>query len=159
VILLTVGHQMAFDRLVRWTDEWAAANPDVEVVAQVADGEYQPRHMRAQAYLSPAEFEAHLDRADAVVAHAGTGTILKALYLGKPLLVVPRLGSLGETRNDHQVGTAHHFAGQGLLQVAEDPAEFARRLDGLTTFVPPRRVSGDASEELIGALRSFVNQV
>lgn len=157
MILLTVGHQMAFDRLVRWTDEWVALHPEVEVLAQIGEGAYRPRHMSVKTYLSPAEFESRLQQADAVVAHAGTGTILKALYIGKPLLVVPRLAELGETRNDHQVGTARHFAGQGLLQVAEDAATFGRLLGSLSAFEPQRRISDQACPALISTLRAFLD--
>lgn len=158
MILLTVGHQTPFDRLVRWADDWAGQHPEWSMFAQIGEATYQPRNMKAQAYLSPAEFEHRLEEATAVVAHAGTGTILKGLYLGKPMLVVPRLGRLGETRNDHQVGTARHFAGQGLLQVAEDAGTFNRLMDGLGAFQPERRVSAKASPELISALRDFLNQ-
>lgn len=150
---------MPFDRLVRWTDEWAGQNPHIAILAQIGEGSYSPKHMRAMIQLAPAEFDRHLQEADAVVAHAGTGTVLKALYLGKPTLVVPRLSRLGETRNDHQVGTAHHFCGQGLLQMAEDQVTFRRLLDGLPRFMPAARVSNEASPQLISAIRSYLELV
>jgi UDP-N-acetylglucosamine transferase subunit ALG13 len=156
VIFLTVGHQMPFDRLVRWANEWAGLHPGVRVVAQIGESDHKPRHVQSHAYLSPAEFGSYLEGAEAIVAHAGTGTILQALYIGKPLLVVPRLARLGETRNDHQVGTARHFASKGLLQMAEDQESFMTLLDKLPTFRPPSRVSGDASPELITALSEFI---
>ena len=69
--------------------------------------------------------------ADAIVAHAGMGTILTALELGKPLLVLPRRASLGEHRNEHQLATARRFADTGRLAVAFDESELAQRLDEL----------------------------
>lgn len=147
---------MAFDRLVRWVDDWARLHPEVSFFAQTGEGDYRPRHMASKPYLSPAEFDSWMAEADAVVAHAGTGTVLKALYLAKPLLVVPRLSRLDETRNDHQVGTARHFAQQGLLQMAEDVDTFNLLLSDLQGFKPRRRLSDEASPELISTLQTFL---
>jgi UDP-N-acetylglucosamine transferase subunit ALG13 len=158
VILLTVGHQMPFDRLVGWADEWAQAHPGNDVLAQVGESAYSSTHMRAVPFMSPAEFEAALQQASAVVAHAGTGTILKALYLGKPLLVVPRLAALGETRNDHQVGTAVHFAEQGLLQMADTQLGFNACMEGIADFRPRHRVGELASPQLLARVSDFINR-
>jgi UDP-N-acetylglucosamine transferase subunit ALG13 len=156
MIFVTVGHQMAFDRLVRWIDSWKARHPEQDVFAQIGETAYRPLHIRSQSYLSPAEFEAALGQASAVVAHAGTGTILSALHLGKPLLVVPRLGSLGETRNDHQVGTAEHFAARGLVRMAQSEDEFMAGVDTLVAFRPRATVGKTASPELIQRIKDFI---
>lgn len=148
---------MAFDRLLRWADEWAQRHPDEDVLAQVGDARYAPQHLRTVSYLSPLEFDSALQRASAVVAHAGTGTILKALYLGKPLLVVPRRGELDETRNDHQVGTALHFAEQGLLQMADSQARFDACMEGIANFRPRNSVGDLASPELLSRISAFIN--
>ncbi len=63
MIFLTVGHQMAFDRLLRWADEWAQRHPDEDVLAQVGDARYAPQHLRTVSYLSPLEFDSALQRA------------------------------------------------------------------------------------------------
>lgn len=156
MIFVTVGHQMAFDRLVRWIDLWKARHPEQDVFAQIGETTYKPQHIRSRTYLSPAEFEQALGQASAVVAHAGTGTILSALYLGKPLLVVPRLGSLGETRNDHQVGTAEHFAARGLVRMARSEEEFMAGVETLSAFRPQAMVGKTASPELIKRLADFI---
>ncbi len=59
-----------------------------------------------------------MQAATAIVAHAGMGTILTALEMGKPLLVMPRRAALGEHRNDHQLATASRFAELGRVKVA-----------------------------------------
>jgi UDP-N-acetylglucosamine transferase subunit ALG13 len=158
MIFVTVGHQMAFDRLVRWIDLWKEKNPEQDVFAQIGKKAYIPRHVRSQPYLSPAEFERALDQSSAVVAHAGTGIILSALYFAKPLLVVPRLGNLGETRNDHQVATAEHFASLGLVKLATSETEFMSSLGTLRTFRPSATVGKIASPGLIKRLADFINE-
>jgi UDP-N-acetylglucosamine transferase subunit ALG13 len=156
VIFVTVGHQMPFDRLIRAMDEWAASQSRAGVVAQIGESDFKPKVIRATPFLSPGEFERHMDEASAVVAHAGTGTIIAALQRGKPLLVMPRLSKFGETRNDHQVPTAKHFGDAGYVLVANDERELPARLRELETFKPRGTIGGTASVDLVGRLRRFV---
>ncbi len=156
MIFVTVGHQMPFDRLIRAVDEWARQNGRNDLFAQVGDTAYRPSHMPAVRFLSPTEFQQRMREAKAVVAHAGTGTIIAALQLGKPLLVLPRLSRLGETRNDHQVATARHFADSGRILAAYREEDLPAMLDRLETFKPSGTIDGYASPELIERLRSFI---
>ena len=99
-------------------DAWAAREGQGDVLAQIGEGSYQPTHLRWERYLTGARFREAMREADAVVAHAGVGTILTALELRKPLVVLPRRADQREHRNDHQVGTARRFAARNLLQAA-----------------------------------------
>ena len=94
--------------------------------------------------------------ADAIVAHAGMGTILSALELGKPLLVMPRVAALGEHRNDHQLATAKRFAETGHVAVAEDAEALIVKLDELDALTAHDRISRYASDDLLGALGAFI---
>lgn len=155
MIFLTVGNQLPFDRLVRAIDEWAGRSGRSDVVAQIGKGDYQPRNLRAAQFLEPPEFQRLMKDASAVVAHAGIGTILRALELGKPLLVVPRRAHLRETRNDHQVDTTRYFSGiQGVLAAyTEDELwEQLARLDRLEGSSP---IGPRASDELLARIRAF----
>lgn len=156
MIFVTVGFQMPFDRLVQAVDAWAGATGRRDVFAQTGDGTYQARHIEAMPWLEPPAFRERLEQADAIVAHAGMGTILSALELGKPLLVLPRRAHLAETRNDHQVATAHALAARGWLLVAEDESELPARLAELAHFAPGARFGRQASPELLGRLRAFI---
>lgn len=62
--------------------------------------------MKCVGFLPPDVFAEYFGRARMVIAHAGMGTILSALKQDKPIIIVPRLASLKEHRNDHQIATA-----------------------------------------------------
>jgi UDP-N-acetylglucosamine transferase subunit ALG13 len=156
VIFVTVGTQLAFDRLVGAVDRWAATRPATAVFAQVGPSALRPAHIDHARFLSPAECRERMLGADAVVAHAGMGTILTALEMGKPLLVVPRRAALGEHRNDHQLATARRFAQLGSVGVAFDEAGLRARLDALDRLVAPARVARHAPAPLVAALRAFI---
>jgi UDP-N-acetylglucosamine transferase subunit ALG13 len=86
------------------------------------------------------------------------GSILTALQFGKPILVMPRRGDLRETRNDHQVATAERFAALGKIAVARDETEIAEQMDRLSELRSTQKIGPHASEQLIGAIRAFINQ-
>jgi UDP-N-acetylglucosamine transferase subunit ALG13 len=156
VIFVTVGTQLPFDRLIAAVDAWAQGSGVMDVVAQIGPASYEPRHMRHERFMSPPDCERHMREADVIVAHAGMGTILNALQMGKPLVVMPRRASLGEHRNDHQLATAQRFAELGSIVIAHDGDALAQQLDALQTIVAADRISPYASERLINALSAFI---
>lgn len=156
MIFVTVGTQLPFDRLVRVVDEWAGRSGRADVVAQVGPGLYVPRHIRHQAFISPPEFSRNIEAAKLIVSHAGMGTILNALGLGKPILVMPRRANLGEHRNDHQLATARRFKELGRIMVAMDEVEMAAQLDSLEGISIGERISPYASDQLLKCVRNFI---
>jgi UDP-N-acetylglucosamine transferase subunit ALG13 len=158
VIFVTVGHQMPFDRLIRAVDHWSGQRGRSDVFAQIGAAEYVPRHCQWVRTISPAEFEQRMRQSSAIVGHAGTGTIIAALQFGKPLLVLPRLSRLGETRNDHQVPTARHFAQAGHVLAATDETQLPALLDTIELFRPATLLKDRASDQLLARLREFVFQ-
>lgn len=144
--------------MVRAVDQWAAANGCSDVFAQIGTTDYVPSHIEWSPTLDPAEFRRRIADADAVVAHAGMGTILTAFELGTPILVMPRRGALHETRNDHQVATAERFLEMGRLAVAMDENELLGMLDQVSNLTAGGAISSSASPELLQALAAFIHQ-
>lgn len=154
VIFVTVGTQEPFDRLVRTVDRWAERNPGQEILAQIGAGE-RPRHLRWLAQLDAADFQQKVEAAEVIIAHAGMGSILSALTLGKRLLVMPRKATLGEHRNEHQTATVRRLEELGLIVAAKDEHELTSWLDRLEDLPRRRKLGPHASSELLQSLRSF----
>ncbi|UCD75128.1 MAG: hypothetical protein JSV91_15255 [Phycisphaerales bacterium] len=146
---------MPFDRLIRAVDEWARISGRGDVFAQIGDGKYWPSWFQAVPFLTPRQFQERIESASGVIGHAGTGTIIAALRLRKPLLVLPRLAARGETRNDHQVATARYFAGRGYLLAAYCEEQLRSRIDKLEQFRPSASLGEVGSPQLIQRIRSF----
>ena len=149
MIFLTVGYQMPFDRLVQAVDEWCEHNPKQNIFAQIGPATYQPRHMEFIDFMEPGDFATRFRGATGIIAHAGMGSIISALQHGKPILIMPRHGDLGETRNDHQIDTARRFNSRRGICVAEDETEIPSMLDLLASVSGPLRISDQASPELL----------
>ena len=156
MILVTVGTELPFDRLVKAVDRWAATRDRSDIFAQIGEGAWEPAHFPFRDFIEPDEFAERLRSADLIVAHAGMGTILSALHYGKPLLVMPRRAGLGEQRNDHQLATAERLLEMGKINVAFDEQELLHKLDRVDELAAGIRIGPAAGEELLTALRQFI---
>ncbi len=96
MIFVTLGTQaFQFDRLLRALDGLPG---DEELVIQCGRASFRPRRAIWFDHLSYEELIDHMRRARVVVCHAGVGSVLTALELGRRPVVVPRLQSLRRGR-------------------------------------------------------------
>lgn len=158
MILVTVGHQMPFDRMLRLVDRWSQHHRRTDLFAQIGESDFRAKHFPCEQWLTPAEYRERLEACTGIISHAGTGTIIQGLMLGKPILVLPRLARHAETRNDHQVGTARYFESRGLLMAAYDDEGFSRALEQFETFTPRERMTEFASTSLLDRISAFIRE-
>ena len=124
MILVTVGNMDPFDRLIMAVDNWLKNESiDERVIMQIGDGEYLPSQCEYVRRLSPCDYTRYFEQSRLVISHAGMGTIITALELGKPIVVMPKKSALGEQRNDHQLATVRRFHRSRLINVAESEDE------------------------------------
>lgn len=102
------------------------------------------------------EIQDILTRAQLVICHGGTGSILTALRKNCHVIVVPRRFELGEHYDNHQAEITESFRDRGLLQQADDVEELRARLEAL----PEREVMPVTTDysELMGELDAIVEQ-
>lgn len=156
MIFVTVGTDGPFDRLIRIVDDWAREHNRTDVFAQIGEKGWEPQFIAYKHFLEPPEFKARFQEADYVVAHAGMGTILSALNVGKPILVMPRKVDLGEQRNDHQWHTATRLSEQGKIHAAFDEAELRAKLDALETLEVREKIGPSATSPIVQTIRDFI---
>ena len=155
MIFATIGTQAPFDRFVKMLDE-VCEGMNEEVVCQTIGCTYDANNIRIIGFVAPDEFNKIFSEARLIIAHAGMGTILSALRQQKPIIVVPRLASLGEHRNDHQMATAMRMHELGYVNVAYDKAQLK---DLLSSDLKPMKIIGDsASESLVKSIAEFIEQ-
>lgn len=157
MIFATVGTQLPFDRLLRALDTWAGFHAGVPVIAQTGQSAASFPHLQTLVHLDQQAYARTFSAAQVVVAHAGMGTILTALDLGKPLILMPRRADLGEHRNDHQRDTAAQMARLSNVTVVETSEALCvalnRALAGPTALEVRAAI---ASSPLIREVRSFI---
>ena len=160
MIFVTIGTQAPFERLIKAVDEIAPQMNGERIVAQIFDSSYIVKNIETVGFLSPTEFDQIFEEARIVVSHAGMGTIISALANAKPLLILPRLSSLGEHRNDHQVATAKKMKDLGYVNVAFDENELKENLLVLinaSDSTPTKSLIKEAaSDSLINSLKDYI---
>lgn len=157
MIFVTVGTDLPFDRMIRVVDSWARENQRRDVFAQIGEGGWEPGYIEFTHFLEPPEFRKRFNAADLIISHAGMGTILSALLHGKPILVMPKLASLGEHRNEHQTATAMRMEELGNVNVALDEHRLRESLDHLGNLKAPASIGENASQSLLNGLRAFIH--
>jgi UDP-N-acetylglucosamine transferase subunit ALG13 len=143
VIFVTIGSShFGFARLIAEVDRLAGVGVLCDVVAQIGETEYEPRHCFWQRFLAPAEIRANMQKAEFVICHAGCGTLEDGLRLRKKMIVVPRLGRLEEAPDDHQLEIARLLAAHHRILLVHEVQELAgcvRQVPEWTpSFAPPR---------------------
>ncbi len=157
MILVTVGMQLGFDRLIRAMDE-IAPTLDMPVIAQTGRGQYCPVNMETHESLDAGEFEALVAESKLIVSHAGVGTVLTAQRLRKSVILVPRRADMGEHRNDHQLATAKQLSGRPGILVVWHAAELGAAIR--ESLANPDLPDGEpkASAELLNTVSSFIER-
>lgn len=155
MVFVTVGtHTQPFDRLVREAERLAGVLEE-EVVIQsgpVPPANGRARHVRL---VSFEEAEALMRQARVVVGQAGVGTVLTAMKVGKPVILIPRRRRFGEHLNDHQVELARAVQDQPGVRVLFDIGDLEAAVRH-PPAVPAREQGGRGA--LVAALRAFAEE-
>lgn len=157
MILLTVGTQLPFDRLVEPVDRWAAEHAKEPVKAQIGPSTYHPKAMDCFSFIAPEKCRELQRSARVIIAHAGMGTIVTAMEFGVPIIIMPRRAKHGEHRNDHQLATVKQFSNTPGVYVVHDEHELLERLAQIDALEGAKSISSNASSELIDKLRGFID--
>ena len=105
MIFVTVGSRnYPFDRLFIKLDElFDNGILEGELFAQIGTATYKPRNYKYKDFISQDEFLEAINKADIVVSHGASGSIMKALNAGKKVIAVTRLAKYGEHIDNHQI--------------------------------------------------------
>jgi UDP-N-acetylglucosamine transferase subunit ALG13 len=98
---------------------------DAEVLWQTGDTDTRDLSIDAVRAMPEADLLQAMAAADVVIAHAGVGSALAALEVGKKPVLVPRRLSRGEHVDDHQIQIAIELSKRGLA-VSVDVDDLSR---------------------------------
>ena len=157
MIFITVGSLFPFDRLIRRMDEIAPTLPDQTFFAQIFEGAYEPANFPFARLISRRDFVEKMQETTLIVAHAGMGSVISAMDVGKPIILVPRVLEWGEYTTDHQMATARWLEGRPGIHVCYDDAKLPETIvAALAEQRPEQAMTKTAPPEFIARLRSFI---
>jgi len=155
VIFVAVGTQFPFNRLIKAVDEWVGKNNET-AFAQIAEGDYLPKHMQWERFLDAQAYNDTLEQASLIVAHAGMGNIITACEKQIPIIVMNRQYKLGEHRNDHQADGLTWMGQLAGVYTASNNEELLSYLDNHSSLEQPQLAESSQRNELIQYINSQI---
>jgi UDP-N-acetylglucosamine--N-acetylmuramyl-(pentapeptide) pyrophosphoryl-undecaprenol N-acetylglucosamine transferase len=162
VVTLGTFRDYGFARLIRRLLQ--ILPPDADVLWQTGDTDTTGLGVAGHHAIPERDLTQAMREADVVVAHAGVGTALAALEVGKCPLLVPRRLAHGEHVDDHQTQIAAELDRRGLalsaeadeLTLADLVAAAEARVATLTQDPPfvTRATAGSGQNPNVGAVGS-----
>lgn len=132
LIFATVGATLPFPRLVDAIVALKASGrlPE-QVIVQYGEAPPPPEvpGMEARRDIPFDEVQALLARADIVLCHGGTGSLITALRAGCRVIAMPRRFDLGEHYDDHQEEITSAFAVRGLIESLRDETDLEAAIE------------------------------
>jgi UDP-N-acetylglucosamine transferase subunit ALG13 len=111
LLLVGANTRYPFDRLLQAAGLIRAPN---ELLAQCGVSLVRPAGASCVSFLPFEELVNAARLAGVIVTHAGIGSVMLALAVGKRPIVMPRRSCFGESVDDHQVAFAEQLASEGL---------------------------------------------
>lgn len=158
MIFVTTGTQEPFDRLLTIIEKFSE-KVNEKIVVQAKTVMKLPANVEVYDFLSPQDYDYFFSSSRLIISHAGMGSIISALYKSRPIIVFPRIASLGEHRNEHQLATAKKMKDENMVRVAFSEEELLSMLEELVKqeiIEPLSAVGPFASGQLIKSLDNFM---
>ncbi|EOI00175.1 hypothetical protein UAW_00189 [Enterococcus haemoperoxidus ATCC BAA-382] len=131
MIFVTVGSQkFQFNRLIKMVDKFIEDGKisDNEVIGQIGSCSYEPKNFKTKKFYEKIFINELYDKADIIITHGGTGSIISALERNKKVIVIPRESKYGEHVDDHQFQITKLFVELNYCFEATDEESFSRCL-------------------------------
>ena len=118
MIFVTLGTQdKQFKRLL---DAVEVIDIPEKIIAQTGSTDFFSEKIEVHKYLDSEEFDRCMREANVIITHAGVGTIIQGLKLGKKMIVAARLKEYDEHVNDHQLQILESFSKAGYILPLEN---------------------------------------
>lgn len=118
MILVTLGTQK--QQFTRLLDAIENSNIDDEIIVQAGHTKYESKKMQIFDFISYDKMEELVNRADIIITHGGTGSIVEPLKKAKRVIACARLKKYGEHVDNHQRELVSIFSEQGYIVELKD---------------------------------------
>lgn len=140
MILVTLGTQS--QKFYRLLDAVEKLNTKEKIIVQAGgSADYKSDKMEIFDFISYDKMQEYIDKADLIITHGGTGSIIMPLQKSKKIIACARLEKYGEHVNDHQKEIVDVFAEEGHILKFDDGDDLQKVYDKSKTFKPKKYVS------------------
>ena len=140
MILVTLGTQS--QKFYRLLDAVEKLNTKEKIIVQAGgSADYKSDKMEIFDFISYDQMQEYIDKADLIITHGGTGSIIMPLQKNKKIIACARLEKYGEHVNDHQKEIVDVFAEEGHILKFDDGDDLQKIYDESKKFKPKKYIS------------------
>ena len=155
MILVTLGTQD--QKMYRLLDMLEHSNIKDEIIVQAGgSSDYKSEKMKIFKFVSMDEMNDLLDKAEIVITHGGSGSILSAIKKNKLVLAMPRLSKYHEHINDHQKEIVSEYVKEGYILDIKEKDDIDKKIQELKKFKPKKFVSN--KKHFIDEIRKLIDE-
>ena len=152
MILVTLGTQKEqFTRLLDYIEE---SNIKDKIIVQAGHTKYKSNKMKIFDFIPYEKMNEYIEKADLVITHSGTGSVLMPLKKGKKVIVCARLAKYGEHIDDHQKQLVEIFRDEGYVLELDENNTLDELLKEIKKFKPKKYKSN--TENFIEKLKEEI---
>lgn len=149
MILVTLGTQkQPFTRLLDYIEN---SNIKKEIIVQAGHTNYTSNKMKIVDFMGYEKMEELVNKADFIITHGGTGSIVEPLKKGKRIIACARLQKYGEHVDNHQQELVGIFREQGYILEVKEEETLDDVLVKMHNFIPKKYESN--TDNFIGKLK------
>ena len=139
MVYVTLGTQKeSFARLLDCIEK---SQTKQKIIVQAGHTKYVSAKMTILDFVTPEQNRDYLKRADIIITHGGTGSILTALKMGKKVIACARLKKYDEHVDDHQEELVKAFAKEGYIIEFNESDSLKTLLKTAGRFKPKKYIS------------------
>jgi UDP-N-acetylglucosamine transferase subunit ALG13 len=128
-----------------------------EIIVQSGHTKLQSAYFTFIPFMEPEELLSLYQRARIVITHAGTGSILKGVKMGKKVIAIARLKKYGEVVDDHQLEILNEFSKMKYICAWSENESLKQILTDIDQFTPSAYVS--KKQDMIDHLHAYVRSI
>lgn len=134
MILVTLGTQkQPFTRLLDCIEN---SNINDEIIVQAGHTNYSSSKMKILDFIDYDKMAELEEKADIIITHGGTGSVVGPLKKGKKVIACARLQKYGEHVDNHQQELVSIFSEQGYILELKDGDNLNKVINEAKEFTP-----------------------
>lgn len=154
MILVTLGTQKEqFVRLLQYIEDSKIKD---EIIVQAGHTKFSSKKMKIFDFIDYDKMNEYIDKADVIITHCGTGSVLTPLKRGKKIIVCSREARFEEHVDDHQKELSTLFREEGYVLEVDENNKLDDLMKEIKKFNPKKYESN--TENFINLLKMEIDK-
>lgn len=128
-----------------------------EITVQSGHTTFDSPFFTMRPFIAPEELTTLTQKANIIITHAGTGSLIKAIKLHKKIIAIARLSKNGEMVDDHQVEILNEFAKLNYILPWHENIPLEKILEKVDNFEPNHYIS--KKENILNYLGEYIDSL